>query len=63
MQTELLTYENDTDVPTTRRFIRDGIAGNYDVIYEMDHLAPAQNRQAAQPNLLTLCGLSIMRGR
>lgn len=35
MTTELLTYENSTGDYTARRFIRDGIAGNYEVVLEM----------------------------
>lgn len=35
MTVELLTYENNTDTPSGRRFIRDGIAGNYEVVLEM----------------------------
>jgi len=48
---ELLTYENNTDAPTARRFIRDGIAGNYEVVYEMVRVIRNSNKDNRVKNI------------
>jgi hypothetical protein len=44
MATEMLTYQNPTGEATARRFIRDGIAGNYEVVFEMIRLIRESNK-------------------
>lgn len=51
MQTELLTYQNDTGGETRRAFIRDGIAGNYDVVFEMVRVIRNSNKDYRLKNL------------
>lgn len=38
MTTELITYQDNTAQGTTKTFIRDGLAGNYDVVFQMVRL-------------------------
>jgi predicted transglutaminase-like cysteine proteinase len=49
--TELLTYSNSTGDSTRRRYIRDGIAGNYDVVFEMVHLIRQGNKDYQVKNI------------
>jgi hypothetical protein len=51
MSLELITYENSEGRETARRIIRDGIAGNYEVVYEMIRLIRSSNTDYRVKNI------------